>query len=182
MPLLPKENDIFPESLFLLPPEEFPWTVAHVRSRQEKVLARYLMEQDVPFYLPIVEQERRRSGRTFRSFLPLFPGYVFVRPSRIRRELIWRSNVTANLIDVPDQEQLAEELQQIRRLQLAGASFEPFDELLPGDPVQITEGVFSGYRGVVARSRGGNRLVVTISLLRQSVTVEFGRKALERQR
>ena len=37
MPLLPKEPEIEPETIFELPD---PWRVAHVRSRQEKVLAR----------------------------------------------------------------------------------------------------------------------------------------------
>ena len=49
MPLLPKEPQISPETIFDSPD---PWRVAHVRSRQEKVLARHLLQNDIAFYLP----------------------------------------------------------------------------------------------------------------------------------
>jgi len=42
MPLLKRELDLFPEGLFDLPVESHPWWVAHVKSRQEKALARHL--------------------------------------------------------------------------------------------------------------------------------------------
>lgn len=180
MPLLPKEIDVFPPDLFSLSSATWPWVVAHVRSRQEKGLARYLADNDLPFYLPTIAKETRRGGRTFKSFLPLFPGYVFVRAPGAKQELVWRSNLAASLIEVTDQARLGEELEQIHRLQQAGASFEVFDELVAGDPVRITEGAFSGYSGVVVRARGGDRLVVRISLLRQALAVEFGRDVLKR--
>ena len=56
--------------------------MAHLRSRQEKLLARYLREREIPFYLPQMEKRSRRSGRTFVSYLPLFAGYVFFRGER----------------------------------------------------------------------------------------------------
>ncbi|MBI2213560.1 MAG: hypothetical protein HYU52_07930 [Acidobacteria bacterium] len=55
MPLLKREPDLFPVDLFDLPVESRPWTVAYVRSRQEKTLARYLAQQQIPFYLPQTE-------------------------------------------------------------------------------------------------------------------------------
>lgn len=182
MPLLARETGIHPEALFSLGADDYPWSVAHVRSRQEKVLARYLVQKGIPFYLPTGAIERRRNGRTLTSHLPLFPGYVFLRAPREQRELVWRSNVIANLIDVSDHVQLGDELEQIRRLQLSGASFQLYNELFPGDPVRIAEGVFAGYTGVVMRRKGSERLVVRITLLRQAVSVEFDRAVLHRAR
>jgi hypothetical protein len=49
MPLLPKEADFFPDDLFALAESSFPWHVAHVRSRQEKRVARRLPERQIPF-------------------------------------------------------------------------------------------------------------------------------------
>src|SRR6185369_2241501 len=114
VPLLPKEMEVFPAALFELEPAAYPWGVAHVRSRQEKSLARFLAQRDVPFYLPQLENRRRRSGRDFVSHLPLFPGYVFFRGGAAARDLVWRSNVAASVIDVEDQERLGEELAQLR--------------------------------------------------------------------
>jgi transcription antitermination factor NusG len=179
MPLLPKDVDFQPEELFSLPFDAYPWAVAHVRSRQEKVLARHLAERGVPFYLPLAESRRIRGGRNLRSFLPIFPGYLFFRAAPAERGAIWRSNVVANVIDVPDQAQFGAELEQIRLLQLSGASFEPHVDFVPGMPVRVEEGVFAGYSGVVVREKARDRLIVRISLLRTAVAVELDRSNLK---
>jgi hypothetical protein len=47
MPILRRESDIFPDDLFFsMSLESAPWEVVHVRSRQEKILARVLLERD----------------------------------------------------------------------------------------------------------------------------------------
>lgn len=182
VPLLPKEMEVFPAALFELEPAAYPWGVAHVRSRQEKSLARFLAQRDVPFYLPQLENRRRRSGRDFVSHLPLFPGYVFFRGGAAARDLVWRSNVAASVIDVEDQERLGEELAQLRALQLAGASLKVVEELVAGDVVRVSAGAFAGYRGVVERQKGHDRLVVRVSLIHKAVAVEFERRLLARGR
>src|SRR5713101_3874050 len=93
MPLLPKEDDLFPDELFALPEATFPWHVAHVRSRQEKVLARRLLERQVPFYVPQIERLTERSARRFRSYVPLFAGYVFFRGGDRALDAALRSGV-----------------------------------------------------------------------------------------
>src|SRR5688572_18116988 len=100
MPLLPKETEVFPEDLFEQTADQRPWVVVHVRSRQEKLLARHLERAGVPFYLPQIEKTTKRSGRKFRSYVPLFPGYVFLRGGAKARDVASRSNVVANFIDV----------------------------------------------------------------------------------
>jgi hypothetical protein len=178
MPLLPKEADLFPAELFALPEATFPWHVAHVRSRQEKVLARRLLERQVPFYVPQIERLTERSARRFRSYVPLFAGYVFFRGGDRALDAALRSGVTASVIAVNDQMLLTAQLEQIRRLQLAGASFEVYEELLPNEVVTITEGPFRGYTGAVVRSGRADRLIVALSLLQKCVTVEFERPVL----
>jgi transcription antitermination factor NusG len=182
MPLLPREIELFPDELFALPPGGNPWHVAHVRSRQEKVLARCLLERRIPFYLPQIERVVERASRRFRSYVPLFAGYVFFRGDDRARNVALRSGVTANMIAVEDQELLSAQLEQIRRLQLAGASFEVYEDLVPSDIVSITEGPFRGYTGSVVRGARGGRLVVALSLLRKSIAVEFDRPVLRRAR
>lgn len=182
MPLLRKEIDILPEDLFALPAGEYPWGVAHVRSRQEKVLARHLAQNAIPFYLPLTEIRRKRAGRQLTSHVPLFPGYVFHRAPEGRREVLWRSDVIAHLIPVSDPQLLGQELEQLRRLQIAGASLQPYQELVPGQPVRIAEGAFAGYTGVVVRGKSRDRLIVRISLLKQAISVEFDRGVLQRVR
>jgi len=179
MPLLRKEPEVFPENIFEVPE---PWRVAHVRSRQEKVLVRHLLHHGIAFYLPQMEHSVVRGGRRFISHLPLFGGYVFFRGDAAARQTALRSNVVARLIEVDDQALFNGELQQIRKLQLAGASFIPVEEFVPGDAVHIAEGAFAGYRGTVLRGARGDRMLVSVSLLRKSVAVEFPRQVLKRRR
>ena len=179
MPLLRKEPEAVPDDLFEL---REPWRIAHVRSRQEKVLARHLLRAGVAFYAPQIERSKTRDGRRFVSHLPLFPGYVFFRGDAAARQTALRSNVIAAIIDVLDQPLLNAQLHQLRRLQLEGASLIPVDEFAAGDAVRIVDGSFAGYEGTVVRSGRGERLLVSVSLLRKSVAVEFPRGRLRRRR
>jgi transcriptional antiterminator RfaH len=180
MPLLPKGTEVFPGSLFELPVETFPWFAAQVRSRQEKVLARHLERGGVPFYLPLTEKTSARGGRMFRSYVPLFPGYVFVRGGAAAQMAARRSNVVANLITIADQNLVHDELLQLRRLQLAGASLSTHPHVVAGTPVRVTDGAFAGYTGVVVREKGGDRFIIAISHLHRGVAVELPRGAFQR--
>jgi transcription antitermination factor NusG len=178
VPLLQREADHFPEDVFRLPVADFPWAVAHVKSRAEKALARHLGRFGIAFYLPLWERRIRRSGRSFVSYNPFFPGYVFLRGSAANRAGALRSNLIVRLLDVPDQTFLDTELCQLRALQEAGAPLMPFPWLGPGDAVRIEEGPFRGYIGVIVREKGTQRLVVSVSMLRRSVAVELERESL----
>ena len=166
---------MFPGDLF---ERREPWLVAHVRSRQEKLLARHLQRRGIPFYLPQIEKTTKRSGRTYKSYVPLFPGYVFLRGQAEAREVAWRSNVVANLIEVEDQTVLDGELRQLNRLQRTGASLTPHLEVVVGVPVRVTEGVFAGYTGVVVKEKDSERLIVSISHLHRAIAVELSREAV----
>ena len=178
MPLLKRGTEIFPQSLFDLPEADFPWWVAHVRSRQEKVLARHVTPLEVPFYLPQRELAKKRGGRRFVSYRPLFPGYFFFRGCDSQRAAVLRSHVVVRLLEVPDQDLLTRELRELRALQEAGATLVPYVPMAPGTSVRVIEGPFSGYTGSVLREQSRLRLIVSISMLRQAVAVEFDREAI----
>jgi transcription antitermination factor NusG len=173
MPLLGRELELFPLDGLELPEGEFPWMVAHARSRQEKGLARYLAPLGVPFYVPQYEKRVQRSGRNFVSYLPLFPGYVFFRGGARQRQAALRSNLIVRVLEVKDQALLGRELSQLRALQLSGAVLAPLPELSEGDSVRIVDGPFKGYTGVVLEGHTRLRLVVSITMLRHSVAVVF---------
>jgi transcription antitermination factor NusG len=182
MPFLKPEPDFFPEQLFEL---GAPWRVAHVRSRQEKRLARYLRERaagtgetnGVPFYLPQVRKDSISGGRARTAYLPLFPGYLFFRGGERERIEVLRSNLVVTTIEVAEQATLDAELRGLHELQQRGARFIPF-ELREGDEVRIREGAFAGFHGRIARVRGVDRLLVTITAIRMNVLAELDAEAL----
>ena len=173
MPILKREPDLFPDDIFSL---DSPWYVAHVRSRQEKAFSRYLAQFGVPYYLPQMEKRVRRGGRTIVSFLPLFSGYAFFRGNQDAAARALRSNLVANLLTPPDQAQFDAELRQIHELQSKTGNLIPHPYLGIGDAVMIGDGPFKGYRGVVVREKGSERLVVSLSFIKQSVLVDLDRE------
>jgi transcription antitermination factor NusG len=178
MPLLKREPDIYPATVFDVRGDDAPWWVAHVRSRQEKSLGRYLRPLGIAYYLPQREHRVRRANRTFVSYLPLFSGYLFFRGSASDRLIALRSNLIVKVLDVPNQDLLARELLQLHVLQRSGASLVPCEPLAPGDAVRVIEGPFKGYTGLVVRGADRPRLVVSISILRKAVAVELDRGAV----
>jgi transcription antitermination factor NusG len=178
MPLLKRQPDLFPQDLFDLPVESHPWWVAHVKSRQEKALARHLQPLGIPYYLPQREQKIRRAGRNFVSYLALFPGYLFFRGTDDDRYAAVRSNLIPRVIEVVDQPLLDAELGRLRTLQESGLPLVSHPYIEPGSAVSITDGPFRGYEGIVLRAKGRLRIVISISLLRTSFAVELDREAL----
>lgn len=179
MPLLKREPQVFPEHLFELSTAATPWSAVYVRARQEKKLARHLAEHHVPHYLPQQESAAQRAGRRRVSFLPLFPGYVFLRGGRAERLAARQSNLVVHVLDVLDQPQLDAELRSLWRLQQSGLPLVPHPYLGLGDAVEVRAGPFQGYRGEVLRTRGALRLVVTITFLRRCMAVELDREAVQ---
>lgn len=178
VPLLRKEPDFDPADLFQTSPGACPWWVAHVRSRQEKGLARHLLERGVPFFLPQEEKQTRRGGRLHLSHLPLFPGYVFFRGGAEERLTALRSQLLVRTLEVRDQLALHGELETIRRLQAAGCHVAPHCRLGSGDEVEVVGGPLHGLRGTVLRDAGPARLVVSVTFLRQSVAAVLDRDTL----
>lgn len=191
MPLLKREPDVFPANLFELSATDFPWQVAHVRSRQEKGLARFigpdprkmaelteLPPGTVPFYLPQIENTLKSGGRTRSSWIPLFGGYVFFRGGSEQRMKVIKSNLVANIIEVQDQQLLHDQLKQIFEMQQKGLRLLLYPEITTGDMVRISEGVFKGYIGQVIRERDELRLIVSVSAIGKSVVVELGKESL----
>jgi transcriptional antiterminator RfaH len=203
LPLLKRQPELYPADLFGPPPPESaaalaadpaapplahaprtqralqqPWWVAHVRSRQEKALARHLLQWEIPFYLPQRERRFRAGDRWRTSHLPLFTSYVFVRGGADERLTARKTNLTVQMLDVLDQHGMQRELRSLWLLQLTGSPLVPHPYLGPGDDVEVTAGALRGYRGKVLREKGKYRLVVSITLLRQSVAADVDRSAL----
>ena len=183
VPILKREPDFLPAELFDLAPERYPWWVAHVRSRQEKVLARECGARNIPFYLPLREHRSRRDPRHRISFLPLFPGYLFVRGDAEHERLdLLKTNLCVNVLQVLDQEGLAHDLAQVRRLQETGLPLQAHPDLAKGSVVRIAEGPFEGMTGCVTSLKGKNRFVVSVRFIHRSVSVELDRDELEPER
>jgi transcription antitermination factor NusG len=175
MPLLTAETSVYPDDLFDLTAdsngEDCRWWVLHTRPRQEKSLARQLLEHQVPFYLPVITWRRRQRGRTLTSHVPLFPGYVFLLANGEQRVAALTTNRVANTLPVGDQDSLRRDLGQIYRLIASGAPVTPEQRLAPGSPVEITSGPLAGLKGKILRTASGRRFVVEVDFIQRGASV-----------
>ncbi len=175
MPLLELEPCIHPENLLELPsdPDLGRWWVLHTRPRSEKALARRFGERGTKYYLPLYGRDWVNRGRRFSSYLPLFPGYVFLFGDTDDRLSALETNLVAHAIPVDDQEQLYNDLARVHSLLTSGAAVTPEDRLGPGDMVQIIRGPLAGLEGKVIRRGKHLKFIIEVQFLRRAVSAEI---------
>jgi transcriptional antiterminator RfaH len=175
MPVLPAETDAFPDSLLEPMPTDLgvgrSWYVLHTKPRQEKSLARILLEKHAPFYLPQIPKRRVARGRVVTSYLPLFPGYVFQLASPEERLAALKTQRVLQALPVDAQDRLWDDLRQIRRLLASGEPVTPEDRLEPGDLVEVQSGPLAGLRGTILRTASGRRFVVQVNFIQRGASV-----------
>ena len=156
-----------------------PWRVAHTKSRNEKALAHELVGKNISYFLPMSWKISRRSGRTIRSLLPLFDGYLFFCGSEIHRLEVLRTNRVANVIEVKNQQKLLEELLQIEKAIRAGVVLLPHKYIKAGQRCRLIGGPLAGLEGIVVKTRSSTRLVLQIDMLGQATSAEIDADMIE---
>lgn len=176
MPTLAYQPDLYPEDLLdtadLTLTEETTWWAMYCRSRQEKRLMRHLTQTGVAFYGPMIKRRfRSPCGHTQTSYVPLFPGYVFVYGTAAERHAAVCSGCVSRSLAVPNPFLLTDDLRRIRRLIEIGAPLTPEARLEKGMQVHVRSGPFAGFVGTVLRRANQTRLLVSVDFLQQGASV-----------
>jgi len=180
LPIFKRELDIFPAHLLGDPKKSGRWYVVQTKSRQEKAIARHLRESSISYYLPQHEREIKRARRTFRSYLPLFPGYVFLHGTPADRLFALRTDCALRILLVADQIGLHRELEAIQRLLASGRPIVSHPFVSIGDSVRIVDGPFREVEGILIREKGAFHLIISVSFISASVAVEVNREHVNR--
>ena len=179
MPILAREPDCYPGDLLDslaggARDEGRGWWLVYTQARREKDLMRRLTAGKVAFYCPIVRRRgRAASGRVRESYVPLFPGYVFLYGSPDDRVTALTTNCVSSINPVSDQGQLSRELFAIRRLLASSLPIMPEERLERGMPVRVVTGPLRGQEGIVIERLGRRRLLVTVELLQRGASVDL---------
>jgi len=150
-----------------------PWVVAHVKPRQEKMLAANMRRAGIPGLLFLEQRVRTylRQG-VQRSLVPLLPGYLFLLAEPRVLDDIYATERVVRLIIAREQHDLRSDLRDLVALVTrADAPMLVRPEIVPGNVVQLNAGSMAGLRGVVMRRKGRNELVVNVRMLGTSVAV-----------
>ena len=155
------------------------WWVLHVKPRSEKALARRCAGKQASFFLPQYRQLRKSQGRVRDSYLPLFPGYLFLFGDERDRLTALETNLVVNVLSVANQRELFEDLKRINRVIESGLPMLPGERLRPGAAVMITDGPLAGMHGHVIREKNKLTLILKVSFLQQGAPVEIDRWMVE---
>jgi transcription antitermination factor NusG len=181
MPVLDHEPSAWPTDLFDSAPagEIGRWCVYHVRPRSEKTVARRLRSRGIAHFLPQYERRRRYQRRLVCSYLPLFPGYIFVVGNDNDLEKTIELKELVSSLKVDDQTQFESELRNIHLLLRAGLPVTREERLQPGAQAKIVSGPLAGLQGQVIKNRHGLKFVLRVQFLQQGVSVEVDGSMIE---
>ena len=158
------------------------WHAVHTRYQHEKAVAQALSGKGLHVFLPIYCATHLWRRRPVRLQLPLFPGYLFLQGGLDRQLRILSTPGVVGLVKsgvhaaVVPPEQIA----AVRRLMEDASRVVPHDYLHSGDRVMVTSGPLQGIEGILIRTKGAFRLVVSMELLGRAAAVEIDISCVQR--
>lgn len=155
--------------------EEVRWFVLQVVPKHERKVANILAYKGCTNFVPTYKKKQRWSDRLKSVELPLFPGYVFCRLYHsLAREVLSTPGVNRIVgfggkpFPVPD-----DEISALQKIVTSGVQSRPERYLNVGSKVQITAGPLAGVVGILSRYKSQERLVISVDLITQSISVEI---------
>ena len=150
------------------------WYGLRVRSRSEPMTTAVLEDKGYTPFLPVHKVSRSWTDRTKQVAMPLFPGYVFCRfdPQTLLPILMTPGVlgvVGFGKVPAPIDEG---EIEAIRAVIQAGLPAQPWLFTREGDEVSIVEGPLRGMQGIIHRVKNNQHLILSVTMLQRSVSVE----------
>jgi transcription antitermination factor NusG len=153
------------------------WYVIHTKPRNEKKVFEQLINKEIEVFLPLIQTVRYWSDRKKKLMVPLFPGYIFVNTDEKDR-IKAISNTYGALRYILFQKRPAivsnKEITNIK-LSLQAPEKIKIEEkqIMEGDLVEITGGIFKGLSGYIKEVRGHYKIIVNILELNSTFSVQL---------
>lgn len=156
---------------------EYSWYALRVKSNYERIASTALKGSGYVEFAPFYRSRRRWSDRVKETEAPLFPGYVFARFDPNNRLPILTAPGVVEVISfakrpvpVPD-----DEIEAVSRILATSTSCGPWPFMQTGQHVLIEHGPLAGLEGILLEQKARFRLIVSVSILQRSVSVEVDR-------
>jgi transcription antitermination factor NusG len=155
------------------------WFALAVKFGLERAVAGALQNKSFEAFAPRCLR-RQRDHHILETETPLFPGYAFAKfDARFRLPILMTPGVRCVVgygrIPVPLD---PNEIETIRSVVRYRAVVEQCPYLPLGSKVRIVRGPLAGLEGVLVNTRSSLRVILSVSLIRQSVRVEVDRDML----
>src|ERR671918_1347473 len=150
------------------------WFALWTRSRHEQVVRDQLQKKQIDVFLPTVTKWSRWKDRKKKIDWPLFPGYCFARFHPQERLPVLKCTGVVSIISfegepapIPEHEIFG-----IRQLVESDLAYDPCPMIREGDLVEVKSGPLKGVMGRLVRKNEKARLVLSVDLIGQAVSVE----------
>jgi transcription termination/antitermination protein NusG len=155
-------------------PAEFEWYAIWTRSRHEKLVREQLSQKQVDVFLPTITKWSRWKDRRKKIDWPLFPGYLFARFDVAEPLTVLKCEGVVTIVGseglpspIPEVE-----INSIRTLVNSELSYDPCPLIKEGMMVEVRHGPLKGVVGRLVRKGAHARLVLSVDLIGQAVSVE----------
>jgi transcription antitermination factor NusG len=158
------------------------WHALYTRSRHEKIVVRELAKHKIETFLPLRKIKRHWSDRVKVIEEPLFHSYIFTRIPISKKLTVLNTYGAVSFVHfgpnlpaiIPDKD-----ISALKRFSEEDLPMDPFPYLKEGQRVYIRSGAFKGIEGFIVRKDQHCRLVISVDVLQQSVSVEIDAASIE---
>ena len=157
------------------------WYALYLRSRYEKKVSVALAKKHVETFLPLIEELHLWSDRKKKVLEPLFRGYIFVKTDLRDKETIVTTDGVVRFVGIDHKPSWipASQVEWLRRMVGGPVNVQREKYLEVGEKVRIIAGPLMGVEGIVRWVHGISRVVVSITAIEQSVSVQVPAELLE---
>ncbi len=150
------------------------WFAIWTRSRHEKLVRDQLQQKDVEVFLPTIMKWSRWKDRKKQVEWPLFPGYCFARFDVTDRLPVLKCDGVVSIVGTDGMPSPIPplEIDSIRQLIESELAFDPCPLIKEGMMVEVKAGPLKGVVGRLVRKGSHARLVLSVDLIGQAVSVE----------
>lgn len=158
------------------------WYALYLRSRFEKKVFKDLQEKNVESFLPLIEEVHVWSDRKRKVQEPLFRGYVFVKTDLRDRYAILETDGVIRFVGIREKPSVVpeQEIDWLRRIIHKPDHVQRERYLDVGEQVRVIAGPLLGVEGIIKHVNGQARVVISLSSIVQSVSVQVDADLLER--
>lgn len=157
------------------------WVAVQVRPRYEFVTSELLRYKGYEVFVPTYRRKRQWSDRVKDLELPLFTGYIFCRLEiQIRNPIVATPGVIRIVGSGKEMATIDErEIEALQGVTKSRVPARPCPFVNVGDRVRVREGSLAGVEGILVRHKSGDRLILSVKLVQQSIEVEIPTTRIE---
>jgi transcription antitermination factor NusG len=158
------------------------WHALHTRHQHEKAVLQALAGKGHTVFLPLYAATHFWRRRPTQVHLPLFPGYLFIRGGLDRQLQILSTPGIVGIVKAGPAAAVVppEQIAAVYRIVENSSHVEPHSYLHSGDRVQVISGALQGLAGILIRTKGEFRLVVSLEMLGRAAAVEVDISCVQR--